>query len=55
MSFIARAWRGAVQRERWRGGAPSSADELGDSVEPLFVDVIDWVVAQELVCRDERS
>ena len=54
-SFIAREWRGAVQQERWRGGAPSGADEFGDSVEPFFVDVIDWAVAQELVCRDERS
>ena len=54
-SFIARAGRGAVQREGRRGGAPSGADELGDSVEPLFVDVVDWAVAQELVCRDERS
>jgi len=54
-SFIARAGRGAVQRERRRGGAPSGADELGDLVEPLLVDVVDWAVAQELVCRDERS
>ena len=54
-SFIARAGRGAVQREGRRGGAPCGADELGDAVEPLFVDVVDWAVAQELVCRDERS
>ena len=54
-SFIARAWRGAVQREGWRRGAPSDADEFGDSVVPLFVDVVDWAVAQELVFRDERS
>ena len=31
------------------------ADELGDSVEPFFVDVVDGAVAQELVCHDERS
>ena len=54
-SFIARAWRGAVLRESWRGGAPSGADEFDDSVEPFFVDVVDGTVAQELVCRDERS
>ena len=54
-SFIAREWRGAVQQERWRGGAPSGADEFGDSVEPFFVDVVDGAVAQELVFRDERS
>ena len=54
-SFIARAGRGMVQREGRRGGAPSGANELGDSVEPLFVDVVNWAVAHELVCRDERS
>ena len=32
---------GAVQRERWCGGAPSGADEFGDSVEPFFVDIVD--------------
>ena len=36
---------------RYGGGA----NELSDSVEPLFVDVVDAAVAQELVCRDERS
>ena len=54
-SFISHVGRGAVQREGRRGGAPSGADELGDSVEPLFVDVVDWEVAQELVCCDERG
>ena len=54
-SFIARAGRGAVQQDGRCGGAPCGADKLGDAVEPLFVDVVDWVVAQELVCRDERS
>ena len=54
-SFIAHAGRGAVQREGRRGGAPSGADEFGDSVEPFFIDVVDWVVEQELVYRDERS
>ena len=44
-----------VQREGRRGGAPCGADELGDAVEPLSVDIVDWVVAQELVCRDERN
>ena len=54
-SFVARAGRGAVQ---WNGRcrrAPCGADELGDAVEPFFVDVVDGTVAQELVCRDERS
>ena len=54
-SFIARAGRGAVQRDGRRGGTPCGADELGNAVEPLFVDIVDWAVAQELVCRDERS
>ena len=54
-SFVARAGRGAVQRNGWRRRAPCSTDELGDAVEPFFVDVIDGTVVQELVCRDERS
>ena len=54
-SFVARAGQGAVQQNGRRGRAPCGADELGDAVEPLFIDIIDWAVAQELVCRDERS
>ena len=54
-SFVARAGRGAVQRNGRRRRAPCGTDELGDAVEPFFVDVVDGTVAQELVCRDERS
>src|SRR4051812_45073093 len=54
-SFVARAGRGSVQRKRRRRRAPCGADELGDAVEPFFVDVVDGTVAQELVCHDERS
>ena len=54
-SLIARTGRGAVQRNGRRRRAPCGADELGDAVEPFFVDVVDGMVAQELVCRDERS
>ena len=54
-SFVTRAGRGAVQRNGHRRKAPCGADELGDAVEPFFVDVVDGTVAQELVCRDERS
>ena len=54
-SFVARAGRGAVQRNGRRGRAPYGADKLGDAVEPLVVDVVDGTVAQELVCRDEHS
>ena len=54
-SFVARAGWGAVQRNGRRRRAPCGADELGDAVEPFFVDVVDGTVAQELVCRDERS
>ena len=43
-SFVARAGRGAVQREGWRRGAPSGADELGDAGEPLVVEVVDGTV-----------
>ena len=48
-----RVGRGTA-RGRCRG-APSDADELGDSVEPLFIDVVDGAVAQELICYDERG
>jgi hypothetical protein len=54
-SLFTGAGRGAVQRNGRRGRAPCSADELADAVEPFFVDVIDGMVAQELVCRDECS
>ena len=54
-SFVTRAGRGAVQRNGWHRRAPCGADELGDAVEPFFVDVVDGTVAQELVCCDERS
>ena len=54
-SFVARVGRGAVQRNGRCRRAPCGADELGDAVEPFFVDVVDGTVAQELVCRDERS
>ena len=52
-SFVARAGRGAVKRKGRCRRAPCVADELGDAVEPFFVDVIDGMVAQELVRRDE--
>ena len=48
-SFVARAGRGVVQRNGRRRRAPCGADE------PVFIDVVDGTVAQELVCRDERS
>ena len=54
-SFVARAGRGVAQRNGRCGRAPCGADKLGDAVEPLFVVVVDGTVAQELVCREERS
>ena len=53
MSLVARGWRRVRQREGRCRGAPCGADELGDAVEPLLVEVVDWAVAQELVCGDE--
>ena len=55
MSHIARSWRSASQREGWRGGGPCGADELGDAVEPVIVEVVDRAVAQELVRHEERG
>ena len=37
--------RGAVQQNRRCGRAPCSVDELGDAVEPFFVDIVDGTVA----------
>ena len=54
-SFVARAGRGAVQREGWCRGAPCGADELGDAVQPVLVEVVDWAVAQELACHEQRG
>ena len=44
-SFVARAGRGAVQRNGRRRRATCGADELGNAVEPLFIDVVDGTVA----------
>ena len=44
-SFIARAGRGVVQRNGQRRRAPCGTDELGDAVEPFFIDVVDGTVA----------
>ena len=42
-SLVARAGRGAVQRNGRRRRAPCGADELGDAVEPFFVDVVNKI------------
>ena len=46
VGYIARSWRWARKRERRCGRAPSGADELGDAVQPVFVEVVDRAVAQ---------
>ena len=53
MGYVTRYWRRARQRERWYGGAPSGADELGDAVQPVLVEVIDRAIAQELACHEQ--
>ena len=55
MSYVARSWRSARQREGWCGGAPSGADELGDAVQPVLVEVVDRAVAQELAFHEQRG
>ena len=52
MSHVARGWRTVRQREGRRRGAPCGADELGDAVEPVLVEVVDRAVAQELACHE---
>jgi len=54
-SLVARAGRGAVQRNGRRRRAPCGADELGDVVEPFFEAVVDGAVAQELACHAQRG
>ena len=44
-----------MQREGWRRGAPSSADELSEAGEPLVVEVIDGTVVQELPRQEQRG
>ena len=55
MSLIARGWLRVRPREGRRWGAPCGTDELGDAVEPLLVEVVNWAVAHELVCHEERG
>ena len=55
MSLVARGWLRVRQREGRHRRAPCGADELGDAVEPFFIDVVNGTVAQEFVCRDEHS
>ena len=49
VSYVARSWRRARQREGRCRGAPCGVDELGDAVEPVLVEVVDRAVTQELV------
>ena len=55
MSPVARGWLRGRQRVGRRRRAPCGADELGDVVEPLLIEVVDGSVTQELVRRDERG
>ena len=55
MSYIARSWRWARQRERRCGGAPSGADELTDAVQLVLIEVVDGSVALELARHEQRG
>ena len=55
MGLVAHGWLRVRQREGRRRGAPCDADELGNAIEPLLVEVVDWAVAQEFVRREERG
>ena len=55
MSPVARGWLRGRQRVGRRRRAPCGADELGDAVEPLIIEVVDGALTQELVRRDERD
>ena len=64
--LVLRGWRRSVshiahnrgrarQREGWCRGAPCGADELGDAVQPVLVEVIDGAVVQELACHAQSG
>ena len=55
MSPVARGWLRGRQGVGRRRRAPCGADELGDAVEPLLIEVVDGAVTQELVRHDERG
>ena len=55
MSPVARGWLRGRQRVGRRRIAPCGADELGDAVEPLLVEVVDGAVTQELIRREEHG
>lgn len=55
VSHIARSRGRARQREGWCRRTPRGADELGDSVQPVLVEVVDRAVAQELACHEQRG
>ena len=52
MCYVAHSWWMVRRGEGQRRGAPRGADELGDVVEPIIVEVVDRAVAQELVCHE---
>ena len=55
VSYVACSWWRVRRREGRRRGAPCGADELGDAVELVLVEVVDRAVAQELVHHEERG
>ena len=44
-----------MQRKGRCRGAPCGADELGDVSDPLFIQVVDGAVAQELTRQEQRG
>ena len=55
MSPVARGWLRGRQRVGRCRRAPCGADELGDAVEPLLIEVVDGAVTQELVRRKQSG
>ena len=55
VSYVARSRRRVRRREGRRRGAPCGADELGDAVELVLVEVVDRAIAQELVRHEEHG
>lgn len=43
------------QQAGWHNGVFGGTDELGDALEPLHIEVVDWEVAEELPRHEQSS
>ena len=55
MIYVSCSGRWLGQRARWCSRISGGADELGNAVELVLVEVIDQAVAQELARHEQRG